>query len=64
MKIIDMHSHWGTKRGYPLQTTAELKQQRATWNSDPNYMTEQEMAEYFRANDVRAILIIPPDRLG
>ena len=56
MKIIDMHSHWGTKRGYPLQTAAELKQQRATWNSDPNYMTEAEMAQYFRDNNVRAVL--------
>ena len=30
MKIIDMHSHWGTKRGYVLQTPEELAQQRAT----------------------------------
>ena len=20
MKLIDVHSHWGTRRGYPLQT--------------------------------------------
>jgi predicted TIM-barrel fold metal-dependent hydrolase len=56
MKIIDMHSHWGTRRGYPLQSDAELKQQRATWHSDPNYMSEDEMAAYFRANGVRAVL--------
>ena len=56
MKIIDMHSHWGTKRGYVLQTPAELEQQRATWNSDPNYKTEDEMAQYFRDNNVRAML--------
>ena len=28
MKIIDVHSHWGTKRGYPLQTPAEREQQK------------------------------------
>jgi predicted TIM-barrel fold metal-dependent hydrolase len=56
MKIVDMHSHWGTKRGYPLQTAAELRQQRATWNSDPTYMSEEEMAAYFRNNNVRAVL--------
>ena len=51
-----MHSHWGTKRGYVLQTPEELAQQRATWHSDPDYKTEDEMAAYFRANDVRVIL--------
>src|SRR5258708_25683700 len=56
MKIIDLHSHWGTRRGYPLQTDTELAQQRATWNSAPTYHTESEMAEHFRANNVRAIL--------
>ena len=56
MKIIDMHSHWGTKRGYVLQTPEELAQQRATWHSDPDYKTEDEMAAYFRANNVRVIL--------
>ena len=24
MKIFDVHSHWGTRRGYPLRTEAEL----------------------------------------
>ena len=56
MTIIDLHSHWGTKRGYPLQTEEELAQQRATWNSEPHYMTEAEMADHFRANGVKAVL--------
>ena len=56
MKIIDVHSHWGTRRGFPLQTPEELAQQHATWNSEPNYMTEAEMADYFRASNVAAIL--------
>ena len=56
MKLIDIHSHWGTKRGYPLQTQEELAQQRKTWNSDPRYHTEQEMIDHFAQNDARAIL--------
>jgi predicted TIM-barrel fold metal-dependent hydrolase len=56
MKIIDVHSHWGTKRGYALQSAEELAQQRATWNSDPKYATEAEMAQYFRTSNVQAIL--------
>lgn len=56
MKIIDIHSHWGTKRGYPLQTAKELAQQRATWNSETRFHTEQEMTDYFRESSVRAIL--------
>jgi uncharacterized protein len=56
MKIIDVHSHWGTKRGYPLQTPAEREQQKATWNSQVTYHSEAEMAQYFRASGVQAIL--------
>jgi len=56
MKIIDFHSHWGTKRGYTLRTAEELAQQKKTWNSEPSYATEDEMADYFRRSNVRAIL--------
>ena len=56
MKIIDIHSHWGTRRGYPLQTEEELAQQRATWNTTPNYMTEAEMVDYFRSANAQVIL--------
>src|SRR5512144_64174 len=56
MQIIDVHSHWGTRRGYPLRSGAELAQQRATWNSEPRYMSETEMAQHFRDDGVRAIL--------
>ena len=56
MRIVDVHSHWGTRRGYPLQTERELAQQRATWNSEANYATEAEMAAHFRASGVAAIL--------
>ncbi|MBI3374363.1 MAG: amidohydrolase family protein [Betaproteobacteria bacterium] len=56
MKLIDLHSHWGTKKGYVLRTEAALAKQRQTWNSDPKYHTESEMADYFRASGVKAIL--------
>jgi predicted TIM-barrel fold metal-dependent hydrolase len=56
MPVIDMHSHWGTRRGYPLQTQEELAQQQRTWRSTPNYRTEQEMAQDLRQAGVRAIL--------
>jgi predicted TIM-barrel fold metal-dependent hydrolase len=56
MAIYDMHSHWGTKRGYTLRTEAELAQQKKTWNSEPQYATEAEMVDYFRRSNVRVIL--------
>jgi predicted TIM-barrel fold metal-dependent hydrolase len=65
--IIDIHSHWGTRRGYALRTEQELAQQRKTWNSEPRYHTEAEMIQHFRENGVRTVLDfgftkdLPPD---
>ncbi len=56
MKMIDIHSHWGTRRGYTLRTDEELAQQKKTWNSEPEYATEDQMADYFRRSNVRAVL--------
>jgi predicted TIM-barrel fold metal-dependent hydrolase len=56
MKMIDIHSHWGTRRGYTLRTEEELAQQKKTWNSEPKYATEDQMADYFRRSNVRAVL--------
>ncbi len=56
MKLIDLHSHWGTRRGYVLRTPAELAQQKKTWNSEVRYASEQEMADYFKANHAQVIL--------
>jgi uncharacterized protein len=56
MDIIDIHSHWGTRRGYTLRTEEELAQQKKTWNSEPKYATEDEMADYFRKSGVRTVL--------
>jgi uncharacterized protein len=55
-RLIDVHSHWGTRRGYPLQTEAELAQQKRTWHSQPSFRTEAEMAADFRAANVQVIL--------
>jgi len=56
MKIFDLHYHWGTERGYVLRTTDALAQQKSTWNSTPQYDTDEQMAAYLRANEVRTIL--------
>ena len=56
MKMIDIHSHWGTRRGYTLRTDEELAQQKKTWNSEPKYATEDQMADHFRQSNVRAVL--------
>lgn len=56
MKIIDLHSHWGTKIGYPLRSTEELELQKRTWNSLPKYESEEEMVGYFRARNVQVFL--------
>ena len=56
MKLFDLHSHWGTERGYPLRGQAALAQQRHTWNSEARYVTEDEMAAYFREAGVKTIL--------
>jgi hypothetical protein len=56
LRAIDIHSHWSTRRGYPLQTEAELAQQERTWRSKPQYRSEAEMAEDFRRAGVRVIL--------
>ena len=56
MKLFDLHSHWGTERGYVLRSADALAQQKKTWNSTPRYDTEEEMAAYLRANEVRTLL--------
>lgn len=56
MRVFDMHSHWGTEKGYRLRTDAERGQQPKVWNSTASYVTEQEMADYFRKHHARVIL--------
>ncbi len=56
VRVFDLHSHWGTERGYRLRSEAEKSQQPKVWGSQPRYVTEEQMAEYFRAQHVRTIL--------
>jgi predicted TIM-barrel fold metal-dependent hydrolase len=56
MKLFDVHSHWGTERGYPLRTDESRALQKKKWNSTTKYHTEDEMAAYLRQNNVRTIL--------
>lgn len=56
MKIIDMHAHWGTRRGYALQDPAELALQERNWKHPPSYVDEAAMAEHFRRLDVHPVL--------
>jgi hypothetical protein len=56
MKLIDMHSHWATERGYALQTPAERELQNTTWRSKAKFATEEQMAADFRAANVEVIL--------
>jgi len=55
-RLIDMHSHWSTKRGYVLKTEEELAHQFETWRSRPSFCTEAEMAQDFRGSNVKVIL--------
>ena len=56
MRIFDCHSHWSTKKGYIFRTEEELASQERIWNTKAEYQTEDEMADYFRANNVRVVL--------
>jgi len=56
VRIFDIHSHWGTQRGYPLRSPQALALQKRVWNSEAKYDSEAEMAAYFRASGVRTIL--------
>ncbi len=56
MRIIDLHSHWGTRRGYVLRTPEQLARQHAVWRSEPTYDTEAGMASYFQQMNARVML--------
>ncbi len=56
MRVFDLHSHWGTQKGYRRRTDDELAQQHNTWRSTAKYVSEQEMADYFRRHNTRVIL--------
>lgn len=58
MRFFDCHSHWATRKGYLFRSPEDLAQQERIWKTPVQYFTEDEQAEYFRRNGVRAILDI------
>jgi uncharacterized protein len=56
VNLFDCHSHWPTRKGYIFRTERELAQQVKVWGTQPHYLTEDEMADYFRKNNARVIL--------
>lgn len=56
MRLFDCHSHWGTEKGYIFRTEAERKQQEKVWKTEAKIYSEQEMADYLRKHNVRAIM--------
>ena len=58
MKLFDCHSHWATEKGYLFRTPEERAQQERIWRTPAKVFTEDEQADYFRANNVRVILDI------
>ena len=55
MKIIDVHSHWGTRRGYPLQTRrAGTAAGHLELGGELSHRSRD--GAYFRDSGVRAIL--------
>lgn len=56
MHLFDCHSHWPTRKGYIFRTEKELAQQVKVWGTQPQYLTEDEMADYFRKNNARVLL--------
>ena len=54
--LIDLHSHWATRRGYVLRTPEQLARQQHVFGSEPRYASEEEMATELRAAGVAALL--------
>lgn len=56
MQTIDMHSHFGTERGYLFQTEEERKHAEANYSRELEPLTEEEIVEDLREANVRSML--------
>lgn len=59
MRIVDMHSHWGTERGWrgnPAGSAKAFAALQKYFNWKEGFVTEAQMADYFRASDARVVL--------
>jgi hypothetical protein len=54
--IVDFHSHWGTERGYAYRGAASPDRQAAVFGKPASFVSEDEMATYFRSSGARVIL--------
>jgi predicted TIM-barrel fold metal-dependent hydrolase len=55
MKVIDLHSHWATAKGY-LYKESEIAAAEDTYRTRVVYRTKEEMAKDFRDANVKTIL--------
>ncbi len=55
-RIFDCHSHWGTAKAHIFRTPEELARQEKIWKTKGRHWAEDEMMDYLRRNNVRAIL--------
>jgi uncharacterized protein len=56
-KLIDMHSHWGTERGWRASPARRHKDSmKSYFKWDFTFVSENEQADYFRSNNVRVML--------
>lgn len=53
---IDMHSHFGTKKGYLWKGPKDISAAEKHYRFHVEYRTEKEQAAYFRKNNVQVIL--------
>ena len=56
MKAIDVHSHWGTEKGYLYKGAEAIVAAEKNYRMKVVYRTSKEMAEDLRAADVKTIL--------
>jgi len=56
MTIYDLHSHWGTEKAYPLRGKAQQAKQVDIWKTECTFFSTDEMAAYFRLNEVKVML--------
>ena len=56
IKVLDMHSHFGTKKGYLWRTKEEIENAQSAYRYKVIYRTEKEQAQDLRDAGVKAIL--------
>ena len=55
-KVIDIHSHYSTQKGYLWQTPEEIELQEKIFRYKARYKTEEEMVQDFRDAGIKVIL--------